>query len=101
TMREARWSSCRSSLRASVRRGGWLRRERHRVKEPAFALIPRGRIPRDHRKCMFGRMRDEARRPELPQRAGPRIKAGEPDPAVSHESCDVRIALHDAPDAIG
>ena len=78
----------------------WPRHDRHRGKEPAFALIPRGRFARDHRKRMFGRMRDEARRPELPQGAGLRIEAGEPDPAVSHEPFDVRVALHDAPDAI-
>ena len=49
---------------------------------------------------MFGRMRDEPRRPELPQSAGSRVEAGEPNPTVLYEARGRRVVLYDAPDAI-
>src|SRR5262245_29338886 len=40
-------------------------------------------------------MCNELRPSELPQGAGLRIKTGEPDPTVSHQSFDGRVVLHD------
>src|SRR5688572_29677906 len=100
-MREARLPSCRwSRLDTFVRRGGEWRHDRYGRKESSLALIPRGRLARDHRKGMLCGMWDEACPTELPQSAGLRIEAGEPDPAVSHEPLDLWVVLHDATHAI-
>ena len=66
-----------------------------------LALVPRCRPTCDDGKGVFGRVRDEPGGAELPQRAGPRIEAGEPDPTVSHEPFDCWVAVHDAPQPIG
>src|SRR5215831_13648161 len=71
-----------------------------RRKKPALALIPRGRVARDYRKRMFGRVLHKPRRAEFPQGAGFCVKTGKPDPAISHERFDCRTIVDDAPDAI-
>ena len=78
---------------AFVRRQGGFRTIATGGRNPRLPWYQRAPIHPDHRKAAFWRVCDEAVGAELPQLAGLRIKAGEPDPAVAHEPFDVRVGL--------
>src|SRR5438552_1314429 len=68
-----------------------------RGEEAALALVPGGRVPRDHRQGVLWRVRHEIRGAQLPENAGLHPEAREPDPPVPHEPFDLGVRVDHAP----